>query len=200
MLHFLVLLLALAIPSSAFAEASEGSTNEDYARPGFYLGLSGVGAIETFDNELDNVSLSSGGGFNVRGGYRVNEFLAVEAQVEYVAGFEDSFFLFDDGKVKYSAVSMTGNAKFYPLQGRFQPFLGVGLGFINGQLDLFSSDDDTTAGVVRLGGGLDFYLTESWVISSEVDWVKPFAGNKVFGAKLEDFSYVTIGGGVSYRF
>ena len=40
---------------------------------------------------------------------------------------------------------------------------------------------------------MDFYLTEKVVLSGEVDYMKPFKFNK-------EFSYVTIGAGVSYRF
>jgi opacity protein-like surface antigen len=195
MMHLVVLLLALVVPASAFAEEAKEPHNESYGRPGFYIGFVAFGAIQTFDDP-ESVDFSNGGGFNLRVGYRLTEHIAINGQYEYADGFEASGSNpFDVRDIS----SFTGNLKLYFGPGRLQAFVEVGLGVFvtddvgDDRFDNFDPYDFGTSGVARLGGGLDFYLTEKVVLSGEVDYMKPFKLNK-------EFSYVTIGAGVSYRF
>jgi hypothetical protein len=46
---------------------------------------------------------------------------------------------------------------------------------------------------MRFGGGLDFYLTESIVVSGEISYLMPTG-------KLDNLDYYSIGLGLQYRF
>lgn len=175
-------ILLVTLLTSGVSAAQEA---DDYDRPGPYVGMVGLGAIETFD--VDGADFSNGGGFNLRGGYRIMEYMAAEMQFEYVDGFSDQGFDIDAWNLMWSL-------KGFLLTERWQPYGLFGIGVIEGEADGrggFSNDEADFA--VRLGGGLDFYLNENVILMSEIAWVKPTDD-------LDDFSYLTIGAGLQYRF
>jgi opacity protein-like surface antigen len=157
---------------------------QDYARPGAYVGFSGVGAIENFD--ISGANFSDGGGFNFRGGYRLMSHLAVEAQFEYVTGFSDQ-------GVDIDALTFTGGLKGYVLTEQIQPYGVVAFGLIYGEADAGSVDVDDTDPVFRVGGGVDVYITENWLVNLEAVYVAPVDD-------MDDFPYASIGAGIGYRF
>jgi opacity protein-like surface antigen len=95
------------------------------------------------------------------------------------------------------ATTITGNFKFFFLSGRFQPFALLGFGAL-----LLDLDDDTgrSAGgtesnfAMRYGLGLDVYITKQIAASIGASYVLPA------GSNIEDFDYVSYGGGIQYRF
>lgn len=174
----LSLLGLVGLSNAALAEDS------DYARRGFYAGILGAYAIETFD--VSGFNASDGGGFNLRAGYRVIPNLALEAQFEFVAGFSDQ-------GIDIEAWNLMANAKGILVPGRFQPYALFGLGVIEGEASAGGITVDDTDFAIRVGGGVDGYVTENWVLFVESAWVKPTD-------TLEDFSYVTVGAGIQYRF
>lgn len=178
------LLLLVALSSPAWGQ--EGSSS-DLGRSGPYGILLGVGAIETFD-DTGPLDFSNGGGFNLRAGYRFLPHLAAEMQFEYVTGFSDQ-------GIDIDIWNLMWNAKGFLLTERWQPYALFGLGVIEAEADAgggFGSADEEDFGI-RLGGGLDFYATDNVVLTVESAWVKPTDD-------IEDLDYVTIGGGIQYRF
>jgi len=115
--------------------------------------------------------------------------------------------------------TLTANVKMYlPFDWRIQPFAKVGLGVQHSKVDvdietasLFASNTANTVvvpadfeihdrdsgydGVVRVGGGADFYATENWVFEGNVNYVVPFANVGSINA-----DYVAIQWRIVYRF
>jgi opacity protein-like surface antigen len=175
---WLCLLGLLTVSNVALAQ------HDDYARQGFYAGALGLGAIETFD--VSGFDSSDGGGFNIRAGYRVHERIALEAQFEYVTGFGDL-------GVDIEAWNLMGSVKGFLLTDGFQPYALFGLGVIEAEASAGGLSVDETDFAIRIGGGFDAYLNENWLLFVESAWVKPTD-------ELEDFSYVTVGAGIQFRF
>ncbi len=178
---FLVVLIVLTSP----AWGQDGDATEDFARSGPYGIVLGVGAIETFDN-TGPFDFSNGGGFNVRAGWRLWPYLAAEMQFEYVTGFSDLGLDIDVWNV-------TWNAKAFLLTGRWQPYALFGMGVAEANLDGPGGSIDENDFAIRVGGGLDFYVTEHVALTVESAWIKPTDD-------IKDVNYVTIGGGIQYRF
>jgi hypothetical protein len=187
----MVLLLTLLLPSASFAEAGP-----DYGRPGAYGIFSmAVGAEvdwqDTAESLLgDQARVDTAIGFNVRAGYRVLSRLALEAEFEWLPGF--------DVKVgnDVKAADLTswragGNVKGYLIdRGRFQPFLNVGLGYYRTAGRGWRVVGDFSA---RFGGGFDGYFTENIAISLSADYI-------LNTGSVDEFDYVSVGVGVMYRF
>ena len=148
----LAALLALAAPPEASA---------DPATDGLYLGIGPAVAFEDFDGG-GSVDPDEAWGFNAWGGYRFNQWLGAELQLEYLNGFDFSFFGAD---IDAEVVNFHATAKLFPLASllpaRVQPFLraGPGMTWIEFEAD-FGADSDDADFSARLGGGLDVYLTE----------------------------------------
>ena len=172
------ILISILMASAAAAVEPE----PDYARTGVYVGLGGLGAIENFGAG----GFSNGGGVNARVGYRLLPNLAAEGMFEWVGGFSL-------GPVDLDAWSLTANAKAFLTTGQIQPYLLVGIGVSQAELEAFGVSVDATDFVARLGGGVDFYLTESWVLDLEVAYILPTGD-------IDGTDYISIGAGVQYRF
>ena len=107
--------------------------------------------------------------------------------------------------LKFESLVFTTNAKAYLLTGRYQPFLLAGVGFMRVE----AKTQDKTGGTIqkfaphgrtlktnlafRLGGGVDFYLSEHVVASAEVSYLMPTSA-------LDGLDYYSIGVGLQYRF
>jgi len=202
-----VLLLVCLLPGFAAAD-------DDYARPGGYLGIGGTYAFHWFPGNFDDdvtggtaVKTENGGGLNVRGGYRFNSWAALEAEYEWIAGFENKVAgskIFD---LSYHTV--TANGKFvYPGWGRFQPYGLVGVGFtvllLDSRRDQGSSLDDSTVGFAgRVGAGLDVYLTQSWLLNVAIEAQLNTAqidNSSSAGSDVGSLFYIPLQFGVQYRF
>ena len=85
---------------------------------------------------------------------------------------------------------IAANARYYPLTERVQPYLATGVGWEFVSTNVAS---DESGFVVRFGGGLDYYISESWGLTGE------FAYNLATG-DIDDFNYMTLGWGAFLRF
>jgi opacity protein-like surface antigen len=202
--------------SSVALTADDEVDKEDFARRGWFVGVAGSYAINTFEDDAEsdfqrvlgpdvNLSVDDSFGFNGRVGYRCHRRFSAEVEVEWLDGFKSDLTQpgFDQlAKVDYEPIVVTTNVKGYLLTGRYQPFLLVGAGAMTADMKLrepvglaftgLNSESDT-AFVMRFGGGIDLYATENVVLSVDADYVLPL-GN------LDALDYITIGWGIQYRF
>jgi OmpA-OmpF porin, OOP family len=161
---------------------------QDYARPGFYLGAGGVFAVELFDDHIDT---DSGNGFHVRGGYRFHPNFGLEARYENYLRLET-----DPGPGHYEGWSATLNGKAYFLTGRWQPYALVGVGY----LDMSYPGPNRASGAkpgddvaMRFGLGMDANLTEHIAMGPEVAFMLPFSD-------VEDFQMIDVAVGLQFKF
>lgn len=123
---------------------------EDFARPGFYVGVSGTTAVYTkLNDQLGSVpeqifEIPPSGqpqvpikadpslGVHARAGYRFMPRLAAEAHLEYASGSEiyAPTFRWQTDIVKLTALTVTGDLKGYITTGMVQPFALVGIGWM----------------------------------------------------------------------
>lgn len=191
---------ALAYHEPEFEPELDPKPNKrDYARPGAYLGLSGVFALENFRDDAIDV-LGSGtdfdesGGFSGRLGWRANRHLAAEIQHEWIEGFDLQQFAGDHSEIR--TWSTTANLKVYLATGLFQPYLVAGTGVTRGWVRNSPPggvDFNEVEFVGRAGAGIDFYVTEALALNFEATYVAPTGD-------LNDFDRVALGWGVQYRF
>lgn len=187
--------LLLSLPAPAFAQ--------DYSRPGFYAGVGVLGGSYTaVDSELEDalrylgylvdVDTDATVGFELYGGYRFHPNLALEAEFELLP--ETDIDVSGVGKIAdLESWTLTANGKFFPLTGPVQPFVLLGLGVMDAEVNVGPFSDEATGFATRFGGGVDLYATENIVFSAGVDYVLPTGD-------VEDLDYVSYGGGFQYRF
>jgi opacity protein-like surface antigen len=146
---------------------------------GGYLAVSGMYVHDTSDSELEGLAGDSGG-VTGRVGYRMAPMAAIEIQGDWNYTLAQ--------KNDPGGFAITANLRVYPLTGvidgliesswfehRIQPYVVVGLGLITanvwhqrGGVDRF---DRVLSGAWRVGGGIDFYLTERIALSAGTEWV-----------------------------
>ena len=178
------MLFSFVLIAPAFAEEPS-----QYAQSGFYLGVGGLYAIEEFDN-TGSLEFKNGPGFNFRLGYRFHPNIAVEAMGERVDGFD----LKGVSGVEINTWVGILNGKFFALTGRFQPYGLLGLGAMRAKAKVrnFGSADETDL-AFRSGLGLDSYITENWLVNTEISHVRPTGD-------VDDINYFSLSGGIQYRF
>lgn len=205
--NVLAVLLLCLLPGLSRAQ-------DDYARPGGYIGLGGTYAFHWFPGNFDNdvtggtaVKTHNSAGLNVRGGYRFNSWAALEGEYEWISGFENKVAgskIFD-----LSYHTFTANGKFlYPGWGRFQPYGLLGIGFAVMQVDSRSGagvtlDGSATGFAGRVGAGLDVYLSENWLLNAGIDLQLNTAqidNSSGVGKNVGTLFYVPVQFGVQYRF
>jgi opacity protein-like surface antigen len=182
--------LVISIPAYILTVAALASgciydretVDDGYARDGWYTGLSATAAIEDMPSSF---AAQNGWGLSGRAGYRCHPNVAVEGQAE---GF---WFDLDLPNPNYgnqiNGFDVTGNGKIYlPLFGkRLQPFLMSGFGALH--------DGEETDIVMRLGGGVDFYLTQNIVVGLDMSYMNPHG-------QVADLQFWSMGFGFQYRF
>ncbi len=165
---------------SLLAEDAKGTIGQRSTDKGFHVVDGGVKNAE---------------GVNAVFGKRPWEYLAIEAQFEYADGFHFTDTDGDDFELKLYTGSF--NAKIFPLhavlrkfnEGRLQPHLLGGFGIMTTQ-DL---DIDTGASMMfRAGGGLDYFINESWAFNLKSSYVVPIG-------QLKGLRYITSSIGLSYQ-
>jgi opacity protein-like surface antigen len=151
------------------------------------------------------VDLNETGGVDAWIGYRVHRFLAVEAELEWMAllGFKSEERISGDGQARdldldIDTLVITGNLKPYFWTGRIQPFGLLGAGIMMEEFgveyDGVNDDEHHTDFAMRFGGGIDYYATENVVLTIKGSYLL------TFGA-VSDRDYVSVGMlGLSYRF
>ena len=164
--------------------ASASHAAEDYARTGWYAGLSGSYASQrgTVENKTDT-SL----GFALTGGFRLHERVAVEGEFEWLDGFNTGSFGID------APILITANTKGYLLTGNFQPWALFGLGTMT-LFDNTTPTEVTRLGfILRFGLGADLYLTPKIALTVGLNYVKPIG-------RMEEYRFLTFNFGTTYRF
>ena len=214
-----MLALVLLLPAAALADDDD----KDFSRPGFYLGVGGAYGINFFDDTIEDaardagfeVSFNDTWGVNARVGYRLASWFALEGMYEWMDNFKIKVDGFTDpdlagllgAKVDYRTHTFSVNAKFLIPTWRLHPYLYLGIGgqyydldasgtFANVGLD-FSEKGWAFAG--RPGLGLDAYITENIVLNIEVSGVLATANPSTI-PDIGDMFYMTVGGGLQYRF
>ncbi len=136
-----ILIAVIGIPAGAQAE-------DDYSRPGFYLGA-GLGlGFEQFDG-FGGVDVDTGVGFDAWAGYRWGPHLAAELQLEYIDRFDLSIGGVDVFELE--TLAFTGNLKGYLMTGRVQPFAVLGIGLLWAELETLGASASDTVFAVRFG-------------------------------------------------
>lgn len=175
------LLLGLAAP--AWAEHH----GDPYNRPGAFAGLGGSYAVSAFQGSLKDL-FGDSLGFQARGGYRFNEFFALEGIYEYEDDFGARI-----GQGSLWTNAFTGNSKLILPLGRFQPYLSGGVGFLN--VNASSDVDGKFTFLGRVAGGVDLALTERVAVFLDAAYNIP-GGDGV----LSDFQYFSFGWGGKVSF
>ena len=188
-----ILAVVCGVTAASFG-VQPGGTDE-YARRGWQLGVAARYGIETFDDDLD-LSIDDSLGISGLLGYRCHRHFSVEAEVEWLDGFEADV---PAGlALELEPVVVTTNVKGYILTGRVQPFLLAGFGLMVADTKLRvtglgSASESETDLATRFGGGIDIYATKRIAVDIKADYVMPVAGN-------DTFEYYTLSVGLMYRF
>ncbi len=182
----------------------EEEGRKDFARSGPYLGVSGVFGYPLFE---DQISGATGGakfdpssGLNARLGLRVLPFLAVEAQYEWMSGF-DVTGLPVIGDAEIAGHTLTGNLRWLVPVWQVHPYVLTGIGVTRYKIDLGalgSADQDRFAG--RLGGGLDMYVTEKLVVNFEATALLTVNDLEFNQGSITSLHYLSASVGLIYRF
>lgn len=185
-----------AVGAGAQYDDRRGDREGDLGRPGAYFGVGGFYALQNFDDNtaIDtrvDIEADSTGGVNVKGGYRFDERWAVDVAFQYFGEFE-LVSLAEDGSLverdEFDGWTLMIDGRMFLHDGNFQPFLMAGAGAL-----VMHKIGPDGAFAVRLGGGLDVYLTEHLVFDSELAYVLP-------APKLEDFQFMTATFGLTWRY
>ena len=180
--------------------------------------------VEDRVNELCGdkcIDLNTGGTFNFRGGYRLTSWFAVEGMYEGVYGISAKTakdlicddvcnppIAIDKG-AKFTDLTLhnfLANAKFILPIKRFQPYFLLGLGAQYHTAKLFPDalgdllETSRTDLVIRPGVGLDFALTESWMLNSELGIPVSFRDYGDIPSATTDNVSLTLSFGLAYRF
>jgi opacity protein-like surface antigen len=198
-----------AAASLVALQAGAQSTAE-YDRLGPYLMLGEGYSFENFDfdsvrfdfeDDLLDVEfpLRFDGSPNVIAhvGWRFHPHAAVDIGFEFNTGFDGSYGGIDADLETYLT---TIGMKIYALKGRIQPFLHPSIGVMVAKLDVDAPgldvpfpDQKTTPGL-RLGGGVDVYITENLFVSISAYYVL------ALDKEVEDVQYVPVSGAIGWRF
>ena len=186
---------------------------ENFQRPGVYLGVSGAFGIGLFQTQVEaslppsaNKNLGNSAGVNARIGYRILPWLALETQYEWL----DRFTVFPNPStsVVFTPNTVTGNLRLILPFGQIQPYAlaGVGVGVWSADRQLVNSNDSvsSTGFAYRLGAGVDFYLSENWILGIEGTGV---LNTQTLGFdetrvpfELNGLDYFSVAAGIAYRF
>ena len=163
--------------------AASAAVAQDFARSGLYAQFNGVANFESFD-DFSSSSIDTAVGVGGRFGFRLAPNFAVESMVEWSGDFVDCC------GTDLTSTLVTMNGRYYVLTDQWQPYATLGLGWGFADINPGPSEDGF---VLRFGGGLDYYLSESWGLTAE------FAYNLATG-DLDDFNYMSLGWGAFIRF
>jgi hypothetical protein len=165
---------------------SASALDDEYGRSGPYIGAGGLYAFENFSGAAESPTPDGSGGYNLKGGYRFNEYFALEIDWDHMISFAQS-----TGDTEIWDIG--ANAKFFPLHGIVQPFVSVGGAWSSVDDPRAASARDSTGFAARFGLGLDVYVHRNWALSLESDYLLQTGGRA-------DYDAIPISLGVTYRF
>jgi len=145
-------------------------------------------AFENFDNELSEVNWDNTWGFDIKAGYFICDYFALEAMFQYLNDFEYKesgwiyyypYYYAYDYKATVSGYNFTINGKgFIPLESIVRPYGVLGLGYAHGELEekgtilgetvTISDKDSGLFG--RIGAGLDIFLSKQFALEGEISY------------------------------
>jgi opacity protein-like surface antigen len=199
---------ALLMAGSAWAEGSKA----DYGRSGWYVGAGGGVAWDFLSDFIEDetfglVTSTAGGTANVRGGYRIWSWFALEAMYEGAYGVNTQ--LLGDTLINFDTHAVLANLKFIVPIWRTHPYFALGFGaqygnadFVEGVLGgvLVGLDTNRWDPMMRFGLGLDTYVTENWLVNVEIAPGIRFKDWDEIGGQATDNVTMTLSFGVQYRF
>ena len=186
-------------------------------RSGPFLGLGISYFIEEFPRiGQDNLgrdyatNYDDSWGFNLRGGYRFNDYIAAEGVMEYADGYSSKVTLprqpglvgvdsetIDDSRW---SIDFALNAKAILPLGRFEPYVSGGIGFLYmneltiEELEIpgegrekFSQSDDPVVFMGRVAAGLDFAINDTFGLFAEAAYLMPTSSQSDFNAIAVNF-------------
>lgn len=173
--------------SSRRRPADEEESSKDPGRAGPMLGLGAGFALQNFSN-IGAGDIENSGAYNATVGYRFNARFATDLYIERYQEFD-----FRDGDVNGWAVGMNGRG--YLMTGRYQPFLLMGINFLDMETTNSSAvntrkTDDGPA--MRFGGGLDVFATDKMVVTSSISYMLGLG-------EVEDYDIVMFSLGFLFR-
>jgi opacity protein-like surface antigen len=201
---FILFLLIAGTPAPGF------SFNNDFTDTGGYVVLGGLYGFEDFQ-DTENASVDDSWGFEFRGGYRFNDYLAAEGELDLLDGFDMKVPMppFGTGRFTVDGGLVTANAKAYLPLGRFQPYAILGAGVMWTDLrttypvgyscgpwwcySTYARLDNSASFVLKYGVGMDIHINDNWAITLDATYVQPFAS-------LEDLNYVSFAWGFRYMY
>jgi opacity protein-like surface antigen len=203
----------LLLGGAVRADESDGTwRNDDFSRNGYYVAANFAYGIELFDVDPLGIVLAqptvpfeaqNAYGLNVRFGQRVQKWLGLEIEYEWMNGFEI------EGAgltvATYDPDVVTFNGRFYLPTWRAQPYLLVGGGMVSYDVELtgpfstFSVSDNGFA--FRGGAGVDVYVTRNLVVNVEATALLNTDSFEILAQPaVSDLYYISVTGGLVYRF
>lgn len=177
----LVLAALLFLPcTDAMAEDEESGV------VGFYLGGGALRSFEDFDH--GRIDFDDAVGFDIRAGFRFEEWIALEVQSEWSGRF-DGDTRSSDLEIHYRGL----NAKLYPLQTWIEPYFVAGAGLLYGRLDRDGGNKNDFGAAIRIGGGVEIPIIERVRLTVEGSYVVPTPD-------LDDYRYAAVSVGFIWHF
>lgn len=185
---------------------------DEFSRKGHYLAGNvsyGIQFLDTsglsvFRQPRQPYSVDDSLGFNLRYGQRLQSWFALELEYEWMKGFEIAQ---ADGVVigTYDPDVVTLNGRFILPFWRTHPYLLVGGGLITYEMTFepnFAVFNVSGSGFAfRTGGGVEVYLTKHIVVNAEATFLINTDRFELAKAPaIEDLYYLSISGGLAYRF
>jgi hypothetical protein len=200
-----LIVLAFAIGPSR-ARSEEGP---NYRRTGWYAGVGAVAALESFKNNADQ-DVDNAFGFNIRGGYRMTDTWSAELEFEMPGQFDFNGNntsvprYHSTTSVDLYVTTINGKAHLNPgflqrflMNGRLQPNVIGGAGWILAATSGSSASASSSDVVFRFGGGLDFYATPNVVLAFDGTYV---VAPDAIQSRPHDYQYASLSFGVQYRY
>lgn len=175
----------------------EPESTHDFTRDGWYLSSWATYAFEEFQRGFKG---KDDWGFGVNAGYRGGRNFAGELEFEMIPNQRASA---DPYSINVRHYHVALNFKAYPLArvfdpgsfwNRFQPFAQAGFGW--GWADerwQGLPDDNDGAFTAPLGGGIDWYITDNLVLTTNAAYI-------LYTNKIEQWRHVAARVGLQWRF
>jgi len=180
-LSILIVLTALVFVSGANA-----------ADTGFYIGAGGQHAWENFSN-TDGIDVDNSFGINLRAGYQLMKYLAIEANYDWYNGFDLKWSGYDLGSIMVQT-AMIDLKGMYPIND-FVPYVRLGGGWMwakfDGKNGYGNSSDNDFAW--DFGAGIDYYINKNISIGPNIKYV-------IGTGNLDNIKYTAVGFGLEYHF
>ena len=192
----IVLVLGCIAPSLAAAD----DLTENYAR---YAGFQVTGLLESFDDFGGLLDYENSFGLGARLGLRIDgnsESMdyAFELNINWYSSIDVDDAATGLKVAELDAFSVMLRPKVYATNlgsDVFEPYAFIGIGFMNGELTIpsLSISADATELAFEIGVGSEWNVTDSMSLFAEVGYFQPTGD-------LDDFPFVTIAGGLNYKF